>query len=85
MSELHLLNALVKELQADVAVAHEGALLDELREHLGPRQLDVELLLGPVPGLQEPCREEQQNHRVPLIVSSMLRRFTWLWLYVVPQ
>ena len=55
-----------------MAVADEGALLDEMGEHLGPRQLDVELLLGPVPRLQEPCRAEHHNNNVPVIISSMI-------------
>lgn len=49
----HLLDALVEELQAGVTVADEGALLDELGEHLGPGQLAVELLLRPLAGLEE--------------------------------
>lgn len=53
-----LLDALVKELEAGVPVADEGTLLDELSEHLSPRQLTVELLLRSVPRLQETCRKK---------------------------
>lgn len=52
----HLLDALVEELQAGVAVADERALLDELSEHLRSGQLHVELLLRPLTRLQEPWR-----------------------------
>lgn len=49
----HLIHAAVEELEAAVAVAGKGAVLDELREELRAQQLRVELLVRPLPGLQE--------------------------------
>lgn len=41
-----------------MAITDEGALLDELSEHLGPGQLGVELLVGAFTGLQEACESQ---------------------------
>lgn len=59
-----LLDALVEELEAGVAVADEGALLDELGEHLGPSQLAVKLLLCSIPRLQKTCRSRKRTASV---------------------
>lgn len=56
-----LLDALIEELKAGVAVADEGALLDELSEHLSPRQLAVKLLLRSIPRLQKTCRTRRSR------------------------
>lgn len=56
----NLLDTLVEELETGVAVADEGALLDELSEHLGPRQLAVKLLLRSIPRLQKTCSTRKE-------------------------
>lgn len=58
-----LLDALVEELEAGVAVADEGALLDELGEHLRARELRVELLLSAIARLEEAWKEETRQRR----------------------
>lgn len=74
-----LLDALVEELEAGVPVADEGTLLDELSEHLSPRQLTVELLLRSVPRLQETCRKKtlQYLRKIWSDFAAIFSKYSW--------
>lgn len=56
----YLVYTVIKKCQACILIANKGALLNKADEHLSFGHEGVELLIGAIAALQEPCREQEK-------------------------